>query len=520
MASRQIRSWRVLVATAAVALAPLASAQIIAIDNATVTEGDAGSQTLSFPVTITPAAAVPITLTVGTANGSATAGADYVAISAGSVTIPAGAGSFGIEVTILNDLVVEASETFTVAISNPSAGSVVTGQALGTITDNDTAVLNLAPASQPEGNAGNSAMNFTATLSRPVEGTVTARFASSDGTAQAGDADYLPANGTLTFGSGVTSQTVTVQIVGDGKVEDDERFWLALSDLTRPPGIAAISLGSNAVVEGTIRNDDTATLTLTGATVTEGNTGTTALSFILTASAASAIPLGVTATTTNGSAVAPADYVALAGIAIVVPPGAAGRSVTIPVTVNGDVVVEANETLTLALSAPTPGAAIGGGPATGTITNDDVTAISIGDVSQLEGTSPGPPPGTTAFRFPVTMTNPSELPVTVQFATADQTALVPVDYVATSGSVTFAPGSQTTEVVVQVVADVLPEADETFRVQLASPAPAQASLARATATGTIRNDDFLAVPVDDPRALLLLALLALASGILVLRRSH
>jgi hypothetical protein len=110
--------------------------------------------------------------------------------------------------------------------------------------------------------------------------------------------------------------------------------------------------------------------------------------------------------------------------------------------------------------------------------------------------------------------------VTVQFATADQTALVPVDYVATSGSVTFAPGSQTTEVVVQVVADVLPEADETFRVQLANPAPAQASLARATATGTIRNDDFLAVPVDDPRALLLLALLALAAGLLVLRRSH
>lgn len=183
MASRQIRSWRVLVATAVAALAPLASAQNIAIDNATVTEGDSGSQTITFPVTITPAAGVPITLTVGTASGSATAGADYVAISAGSVTIPAGASSFGIEVTILNDLVVEAAETFTIAIRDPSSGTVVTGQALGTILDNDAAVLGLAPVSQPEGNAGNSAMGFTATLSRPVEGTVTARFATSDGTA-------------------------------------------------------------------------------------------------------------------------------------------------------------------------------------------------------------------------------------------------------------------------------------------------------------------------------------------------
>jgi hypothetical protein len=502
------------------AFAPLALAQNIAIGNATVIEGDTGTQTISFPVTITPSPGSPITLTVNTANGSATAGNDYVGITGGSVTIPAGAGSFGIEVTILNDLIVEPSETFTVAIGNPSAGSVVTAQALGTITDNDSAVLNLAPASQPEGNAGNSAMNFTATLSRPVEGAVTASFATTDVTAQVSDADYLAANGTLSFASGVTSQSITVQVVGDSKVELDERFALALSNLSRPPGITAVTLGPNASVEGTISNDDTATLTLTNATVTEGNTGTTPLSFILTASAASAIPLGATATTTNGSAVAPADYTALAGVAVVVPPGAAGRTVTIPVSINGDLVLEADETLTVALSAPTPGAAIGGGPATGTITNDDVTAISIGDVSQLEGTSPGPPPGTTAFRFPVTMTNPSELPVTVQFATADQTALVPVDYVATSGSVTFAPGSQTTEVVVQVVADGLAEADETFRVQLTSPAPAQASLARAAATGTIRNDDFLAVPVDDPRALLLLALLALATGIVVLRRSH
>ena len=520
MASRQIRSWRVLVAMAVVAFTPLAAAQNIAVDNATVTEGDSGSQTISFPVTITPAAGVPITLTVGTASGSATAGADYVAISAGSVTIPAGASSFGIEVTILNDLVVEAAETFTIAIRDPSSGTVVTGQALGTILDNDAAVLGLAPVSQPEGNAGNSPMGFTATLSRPVEGTVTARLGSSDGTAQAADADYLPATGTLTFASGVTSQTVTVQVVGDAKVEDDERFGVALSTLTRPPGVTAVAFGPNAAVEGTIRNDDTATLTLANASVVEGNSGPTVLNFVLTASSASAIPLGVTATTTNGSAAAPTDYAPLAGIAVVVPPGAAGRTVAIPVTVNGDVVVEADETLSLTLSAPTTGAAIGGGPATGTIVNDDATAISIGDVSQFEGTSEGAALGTTAFRFPVTMSNPSELPVSVQYSTADETALVPVDYVATSGSVTFAPGSQATEVVVQVVADVLVESNETFRVQLANPAPAQASLARATAIGTIRNDDFLAVPADDPRALLLLALLAMVAGLVVLRRSH
>lgn len=140
MASRPYRSWCVLVAIAAVALAPQALAQNIAIGNAMVTEGDAGNQTITFPVTISPVAGAPISLTVNTANGSATAGADYIAITAGSATIPAGASSAGIEVTILNDVVVEPSQTFTVTISNPSAGSVVTAQALGTITDNDSAV--------------------------------------------------------------------------------------------------------------------------------------------------------------------------------------------------------------------------------------------------------------------------------------------------------------------------------------------------------------------------------------------
>jgi chitinase len=381
-------------------------------------------------------------------------------------------------------------------------------------------VLNLAPLSQPEGNAGNSPMSFTATLSRPVEGVVTANFATTDATAQVADNDYLAANGTLSFASGVTSQSITVQVVGDGTVESDERYGLALSNLTRPPGITAIALGASTAVEGTIGNDDTATLTLTNATVTEGNTGTTALNFTVTASSASAIPLGATVTTSNGSAVAPADYAALAGVAVSVPPGAAGRTVTIPVNINGDVILEADETLTATLSAPSTGATIGGGPATGTIANDDATAISIGDVRQFEGTADGAAAGTTTFRFPVTLSNPSELPVSVQFATADQTATAPADYVATSGSATFAPGSQTTEVVVQVVPDGLIEIDETFSVQLTNPAPAQATLARASATGTIRSDDIPAVPVDDFRALLLLALLALSSGIFVLRRSH
>lgn len=614
----------------------------IAIGNATTTEGDSGSLPMTFPITVTPASAVPITLTVNTANGTATAGADYTAITGGSFTIPANTTNIDLDVTVLNDLIVETDETFTVTISNASSGTIVTSQALGTIVDNDSAELNLAPIAQAEGNAGNTPMVFTATLSRPVQGTVTANFATNDLTALVGDNDYVAANGTLTFNSGVTTQTITVQIVGDTKVETDERFTLGLTNLTRPPGITAVNLGPNANVEGTIQNDDTSTLTLANATLVEGNSGSAPMNFVLTSSNASAIPLTVNASTTNGSATAPSDFVALVNQTVTVPPGAAGQTVTIPVTINGDVLVEGNESFTLTLSSPSAGAAVGGGPATGTISNDDTTTlsinnvsvtegnagttpatftvtlsapvdrnvsftattsdgtanapadyvpltaqsfsiaagatstsvtvnvvgdnivendetffvtpasfvaappsgnqvpldpavlilpantrgtgtivnddftqISIGDVSRLEGTAPG---GLNPFRFPVTMTNPSQLPVTVQFTTVDGTATAPSDFVATSGTLTLAPGTQAGEIVVNVVTDDVFEPDESFRVRLSNPTPAQASIARAEGVGTILNDDIVPIPVNDPRALALLMLLALGAGLIVLRR--
>jgi chitinase len=508
-------SGRFVAALLLLGCAPWAMAQNIAIGNATVTEGDAGTQVMSFPVTITPPAGGPITLTVDTSNGSATAGSDYAGITAGSANIPAGAGTFGLEVTILNDTTVEPSQTFTVAISNPSAGNIVTGQALGTIIDNDAAVLNLTSVSQPEGNAGNTAMSFAATLSQPVEGTVTASFATSDASAQVSDADYLTSNGTLSFASGVTSQSITVQIVGDSTVENDESFALTLSNLTQPPGITTVSLGANASVLGTIENDDSSTLTLSGASVFEGDVGTTVLNFTLSASNSSAIPLGVTASTSDGTAIAPGDYTALPGQAVVVPAGVDGRSVSIAVVVNGDFVPETDESFTLSLSAPSAGASISG-PATGTILNDDDTiAISIGDVRQTEGTGAG----TTAFRFPVTLSSPAAVPLTVDFSTINGTATAPADYLATTGTLVLPAGSLNGEIVVQVVADNLIEPDETFTVQLTNPTPAQTTLGRATALGSIQSDDFIAVTVNHPRALWLLILLAVGTGILALRRS-
>src|SRR5207253_975508 len=116
-------------------------------------------------------------------------------------------------------------------------------------------------------------------------------------------------------------------------------------------------------------------------------------------------------------------------------------SQTVSVQVNGDVTNEADETFTVDLSGET-NSTIADNQGLGTITNDDgVPGISVGDVSAPEGDA-----GTSSFDFTVSLTNPSDHTVTVDYATADDTATSPSDYTFSTGTVTFAPGdtSQTT----------------------------------------------------------------------------
>ena len=79
-------------------------------------------------------------------------------------------------------------------------------------------------------------------------------------------------------------------------------------------------------------------------------------------------------------------------------------------------------------------------------------------------------------------------PVTVNYATANGTALAPGDYLATSGVLTFPIGTTAAKINVSVVGDIIREPNETFYVKLSNPSP-NAYLGDTQATGTILNDD-------------------------------
>src|SRR5206468_2632509 len=179
-----------------------------------------------------------------------------------------------------------AGQAFT--ISGPQPSVIVS--APPTIAINDVTVT--------EGNGGTTNAIFSVTLSAASSQTITVDFATADDTATVADNDYVAASGTVTFAPGVTSQPVTVTVNGDTKFESNETFFVNLSN---PTGGATISDGQG---QGTIVNDDTApTLAIDDVSQAEGSTGgTTAFTFTVTKTGATAQSVTVGFTTVDGTA--------------------------------------------------------------------------------------------------------------------------------------------------------------------------------------------------------------------------
>jgi Calx-beta domain/IPT/TIG domain len=109
-------------------------------------------------------------------------------------------------------------------------------------------------------------------------------------------------------------------------------------------------------------------------------------------------------------------------------------------------------------------------------------SVSINSVSLVEGNS-----GSKNATFTVTLSAANSQTVSVPFSTANGTATAGTDYTATTGTVTFAPGTVSQPINVPVSGDTVAEPDETFTVKLGT--PTNAVLGNATGTGTILNDD-------------------------------
>ncbi len=184
--------------------------------------------------------------------------------------------------------------------------------------------------------------------------------------------------------------------------------------------------------------------------------------------------------TAGGSAAAGADFEAVAGTVTMVP-GQTVATVTVPLV--DDMVHELEETFAVILDRPVAGE-LADGEATVTVADDDpVPSLSIAGASVVEGDA-----GTAAtLNLAVTLSNPTVLPVTADFAAAGETATAGADFEAAAGSVAFGPLETAGVVAVTILGDGLDEADETLRVALSG--AVNASLGVAAASVTILDDD-------------------------------
>ncbi|GIR77917.1 MAG: hypothetical protein CM15mP80_05420 [Alphaproteobacteria bacterium] len=345
----------------------------LSIADLTTPDETAVSRTMT--VTLSAASSKTVTVDFATADGTATAANDYISAS-GTLTFNPGITSQTVSVTIVQDTIDEAHETFDVVLSNATNASISDATGVMTVTDDEaTPSLSIADASTADETAAN--LTATVTLSGQSSSTVTVDYATSDGTASAA-ADYTNSSGTLTFNPGDTSQTFNIPILADTIDENNETFSVTLSSPTN----ATIN---DLLGQFTIVDDDTEpTVSLGDATTSNENAATTNL--VATLSTASEKTITVDYATSDGTATAGSDYTADTGT-ITFAPNVTTQNV--PVGVLADSTDEEDETVTVTLSNPSE-VTINDAIGILTIADDDAEPnISISDMTTPNETGVG-----------------------------------------------------------------------------------------------------------------------------------
>ncbi len=332
----------------------------IAVSSSRIEGAQGTSGTTSFDVTLSNPSYQTITVSFATTNGNATAGSDYSATS-GTVTFNPGETTKSISVEVIGDNADELHETFLVNLSNPTNATVAAAQGVGTILDDDGPTMSIDSVSVTEGNTGFTNAVFTVTLSSPSVQDITVSCSTTGGTAIS-NSDFQPLFSAPVFiAAGAASGTITVKVLGDFRIENDEQFTLTLQN----PSNATIAPGQGTG-NGTIVNDDSnGKLQFSSQTYSViEDAGNVVITVNRVDGATNTVTVDFA--TSNGTASAGSDYTATSGT-LTFNQGETSKSFSIPILNDND--VEGDETINLTLS--NPGGASGvalGNPSTAVLT--------------------------------------------------------------------------------------------------------------------------------------------------------
>ncbi|TND05272.1 MAG: hypothetical protein FD118_676, partial [Rhodocyclaceae bacterium] len=487
------------------------------VSTADVIEGFNGYAVFTVGLTRTSAAAVTFALALN--DGTALAGSDYtnsleVSTNGGTswtpataVTIAAGQTTALVRVPILNDAVNESAENFSLT-ATVTAGTTLNASATAAMTiidDSPPPVISIDDAT-PVIEGGTA--TFTVHLSQASAEDITLNWSTASGTATSGTDFTGVVGGTLTIAAGNTSGTISVTTLADTRGEALENFTVTATLAAGSTGLATLG---DATATGYIVDTiaaESPTFIVSNPSMAEGADAV----FRIDLSRASDADVTLDLALAGGSAISGSDFATATPLEVSTVgsggPWVAASSVTIAAGATSvwvrtntvaDGLSEGNESFQL-MATRTAGA-----------TNNSVasgTAMIVGDIA--------PPAVSIAdlrvdesagvAMLTVTLSHAGSESITVDWATADNTATQPNDYLAGSGSVIFSAGETSKTISILLADGMFAEATQTFNVNLTlDPASVgSAVIADAQAVVSIHdtdaNQDVSATFTADPSA--------------------
>ena len=414
---------------------------------------DETARTANFFVYLTRPAALSVSVSYATADGTAAAGQDYQA-TAGLLNFGAGEMVKTVSVPLIDDNLAENDEFFHLVLANPSGATLAAGTGSAMIGRNDA-----PPVGQPQVlsravavGEGETLAQFLVYLSAPSTNEVRVNFGIDAGTA-AGNTDFRGYSGTLVFAPGETLKTVPVPVIDDTAAEPTEIFWLDLNTAV------------NAVVPqrwtpALIFDNDGATGTpaITAAEVVVDETAQRAL-VVVALDRPSVNPVTVAWTTADDTAMAGEDFRPGSGV-LRFEPGETVR--TISVDVFDDALAERDEFFHVVLSNPA-GATLADAVGSVMIARNDTPPVGRPYIGALPLAACE---GDTVADFVVYLSAPSPNEVRVNFGIDAGTAAGNADFRGYSGTLVFAPGETVKTLPVPVIDDTAAEPTEVFWLDL------------------------------------------------------
>ncbi|MFK7915621.1 MAG: Calx-beta domain-containing protein [Pseudomonadales bacterium] len=403
--------------------------------------------------------------------GTATAGEDYTVVS-GTLNWSANdTAAQTIAVPIVDDNRFEpnAPQTFDVVLSNPGGSAVLgtPGSTTVAITDNDTQPT--VSLSSTAVSAAESDTSVTLTVTRggdiPESGSATVDFVTADGTAIAG-ADYEAGSGTLSWsGDDVSARTLTITLTDDDLFEGSTEETFSV-ELQQPSTGLTISPNSSATIS---LSDDEAEPVISF-NPSSYNVGEASGVAVMTVSRSGAAGGAITVeyASANGTAEAGQDYIETLGTLTWDAGDATDRTIEVPI-LNDDLFEDSgsDETFTVELSNLSGVGSIAAATGTVAIADDEaVPTLRPGATSATVGEAAG------TVTVEIQRSGAAGGSVSVDYATADDSAIAGEDYQAASGTLNWADGDlDPQQIVVNVIndADFEGSADELFNITLSNP---------------------------------------------------